>query len=49
MEGSRFTESFDPHHHRFEAQERVMALHALVDESMDLLAALPMQEAGHDE
>ena len=29
--------------------ERVMALHALVDESMDLLAALPMQEAGHDE
>ena len=29
--------------------ERVMALHALVDESMDLLAALPMHEAGHDE
>ena len=29
--------------------ERVMALHALVDESMDLLAALPMQETGHDE
>jgi len=29
--------------------ERVMALHALVDDSLDLLAALPAQEAGHDE
>ena len=29
--------------------ERVMALHALVDDSLDLLAALPVQEAGHDE
>ena len=29
--------------------ERVMALHALMDESMDLLATLPAQEAGHDE
>ena len=29
--------------------QRVAALHALVDESMDLLAALPAQEAGHDE
>ena len=27
--------------------ERVMALHALVDKSMDLLAALPSQEHGH--
>lgn len=29
--------------------QRVAALHALVDESMDLLAALPAQEGGHDE
>ena len=29
--------------------ERVLALHALVDDSLDLLAALPAQEAGHDE
>ena len=29
--------------------ERVMALHALVDDSLDLLAALPAPEAGHDE
>ncbi|WP_010458835.1 MarR family winged helix-turn-helix transcriptional regulator [Acidovorax radicis] len=29
--------------------ERVMALHALVDDSLDLLAVLPVQEAGHDE
>ena len=29
--------------------ERVMALHALVDDSLDLLAALPVQQAGHDE
>lgn len=29
--------------------ERVMALHALVDDSLALLAALPAQEAGHDE
>ena len=29
--------------------ERVQALHLLVDESMDLLAALPAQEVGHDE
>ncbi len=28
---------------------RVMALHALVDDSLDLLAALPVQQAGHDE
>ena len=29
--------------------ERVMALHALVDDSLDLLAALPVQETAHDE
>ena len=29
--------------------ERVLALHALVDDSLDLLAALPVQEAVHDE
>lgn len=29
--------------------ERVLALHALVDDSLDLLAALPVQEAGNDE
>ena len=29
--------------------DRVVALHALVDDSLDLLAALPVQEAGHDE
>ncbi|MBX9834334.1 MAG: MarR family winged helix-turn-helix transcriptional regulator [Burkholderiaceae bacterium] len=29
--------------------ERVMALHALVDDSLDLLAALPAQDAGHDD
>ena len=29
--------------------ERVLALHALVDDSLDLLAALPAPEAGHDE
>ena len=29
--------------------ERVMALHALVDDSLDLLTAQPAQEAGHDE
>lgn len=26
MESIRIAEAFDPHHHRFEAQERVMAL-----------------------
>jgi len=29
--------------------ERVLALHALVDDSLDLLTAQPAQEAGHDE
>ena len=29
--------------------ERVAALHALVDDALDLLAALPEQEAGHGE
>ena len=29
--------------------ERVAALHALVDDSLALLAALPTQEAGHDD
>ncbi|RQO83269.1 MarR family winged helix-turn-helix transcriptional regulator [Acidovorax sp. FJL06] len=29
--------------------ERVVALHALVDDSLALLAALPTQEAGHDD
>lgn len=29
--------------------ERVKALHALVDDSLALLAALPAQESGHDE
>ena len=29
--------------------ERVMALHALVDDSLELLAALPVQDTGHDE
>jgi len=29
--------------------ERVLALHALVDDSLDLLAVLPVQEAGNDE
>ncbi|MBU4424125.1 MAG: MarR family winged helix-turn-helix transcriptional regulator [Gammaproteobacteria bacterium] len=29
--------------------ERVMALHALVDDSLALLAALPAQDAGHDD
>ena len=29
--------------------ERVLALHTLVDDSLDLLAALPAPEAGHDE
>lgn len=29
--------------------ERVIALHTLVDDSLDLLAALPPQEAGHGE
>ena len=41
MEGSRFTESFDPHHHRFEAQERVMALQfGAVDKRLERIEAL---------
>ncbi len=41
MEGSRFTESFDPHHHRFAAQERVMALQfGAVDKRLERIEAL---------
>ena len=41
MEGSRFVESFDPHHLRIEAQERVMALQfGAVDKRLERIEAL---------
>ncbi|AUM73492.1 GTA head formation protein, RCAP_rcc01685 family [Paracoccus jeotgali] len=41
MEGSRFVDGYDPHHHRFEAQERVMALQfGAVDKRLERIEAL---------
>ncbi|WBU65335.1 GTA head formation protein, RCAP_rcc01685 family [Paracoccus aerodenitrificans] len=41
MEGSRFVESLDPHHLRFEAQERVMALQfGAVEKRLERIEAL---------
>lgn len=41
MDGGRFGDGFDPHHHRFEAQERVMALQfGAVDKRLERIEAL---------
>ncbi|SDE68001.1 hypothetical protein SAMN05421538_109100 [Paracoccus isoporae] len=41
MEGSRFMDGLDPHHLRFEAQERVMALQfGAVEKRLERIEAL---------